>query len=295
MKILFCILQVIAIIILAPGLSGLIRKIKNNLRMRKGSPVLQSYFNFFKLLKKDEVVSNHASWIFGFTPLVVLGSAVTASFLVPFFAPTLGINFMGDLIALVFILALGRFFLALSSLDTASAFGGMGASREMFISSFAEPVALLAIFTVSLNSGSTSLTTIAGAANAFKLSTLIAAIALFIVLIAETSRIPVDNQETHLELTMVHEAMVLEYSGRSLALLELAASIKQIIFFTLLVNLFCPFGGIITYPIKILVLACVIAVTEVTLAKMRLFRVVDLLVFSVALGLFAVIAWAIGV
>jgi len=196
---------------------------------------------------------------------------------------------------IIFILALGRFFLALAGLDAASVFGGMGSSREMFISSLVEPVALLSIFAVSLNAGSTSLQVVSGFGG-LRVSSVIAAISLFIVTIAETSRLPVDNQETHLELTMVHEAMILEYSGRSLALIEWASYIKQIIFFTILANMVIPFGfpNIAVYFIKIVILSFLIGVFEISIAKMRLFRVVDLLSFSLFISITAVIISSIG-
>lgn len=298
--------QTIFLVILAPFVSGFIRKIKNNIRMRKGAPILQPYYNFFKLLHKGEVVSENASWIFKIAPFVVLSSNITALFLLPVLNSKFSLNYMGDFLVLIFLLALGRFFLALAGLDTGSAFGGMGSSREMFISSLVEPAMLLAIFVISLNCGSTSLAAISNA-SFLKLSTFVALSALFIVTIAETSRIPVDNQETHLELTMVHEAMILEYSGRSLALIELAAHIKQIIFYSLLGNIMLPFSLILintsplrlidaagTYIIKVLLIGSLVAVIEVSVAKMRLFRVVDFLGFSFALALMALVLQVMG-
>jgi formate hydrogenlyase subunit 4 len=205
----------------------------------------------------------------------------------------------------VFVLALGRFFLALAGLDAGSAFGGMGSSREMFISSFAEPVALLALFAVGLVHGSTAPALISAGSLA-SASSLIAAAALFLVMLAETSRIPVDNQETHLELTMVHEAMVLEYSGRSLALIELASHIKQLLFFSLIALVVFPAGTFAApgpaaalvaagvYLLKIAALAVVVALTEVSVAKMRLFRTIDFLAFAYVLSGMAVVAALIG-
>lgn len=200
---------------------------------------------------------------------------------------------MGDFIALIFIISLGRFFLSLAGLDTASAFAGMGSSREMFISGLAEPIALLSIFAISFNCGSTSLQLISASAF-FKFSTFLAAVSLFIVIIAETSRLPIDNQETHLELTMVHEAMALEYSGRSLALLEMAAYIKQVVFFSLIIAFLFPSGSVLTYFIRLIFICIGVAVLEVSLAKMRLFRVVDLLTFSIVISLLAVVTQALG-
>jgi formate hydrogenlyase subunit 4 len=306
MAVLGVIAQTIFLIILSPLVSGFIRKIKNNIRMRKGAVVLQPYYNFFKLLSKDEVISENSSWIFRFSPFIVLASSITALLLMPVFNGGISLNYMGDVLVLIFLLALGRFFLALAGLDTASAFGGMGSSREMFISSLVEPVMLVALFVVSLNCGSTSLAVISSA-SIFKLSTLVAALALLMVTITETSRIPVDNQETHLELTMIHEAMLLEYSGRSLALIELAAHIKQLIFYSLLANILLPlnsgyfntglsgiFIALGLYLIKVFLIGASIAIIEVSMAKMRLFRVVDFLGFSFVLSILAVVLQTVG-
>ncbi|MDD5729882.1 MAG: NADH-quinone oxidoreductase subunit H [Candidatus Omnitrophica bacterium] len=306
MKTIILILQVLLAVAVSPLLSGFIRKVKNNLRMRKGAGVFQPYFNFFKTLSKEESVSVNASWIFRIAPYIVFASALSAAFLVPAFGTGISLNRMGDIFVFLFVLALGRFFIALAGLDTASAFGGMGSSREMFVSSLVEPVALLSLFVIALNSGSSSFTAVTGF-GPMHLSSAIAAIALFVVVIAETSRLPVDNQETHLELTMIHEAMVLEYSGRSLALIELASHIKQIVFFSLLADIIFPwsslrflnnpgliFAGISFYCVKIAVIALCVAVVEVSLAKMRLFRVVDFLGLSFVLSIMAGVIQALG-
>jgi formate hydrogenlyase subunit 4 len=305
MKIVFLLIQALFLIVAAPLLSGLIRKWKNHLRMRKGPGLLQPYYHLSKLFIKEEVISRHASWIFRTTPLVVFSSTTTAAFLVPVFASILSLSSMGDFFLILFILALGRFFMALAALDAGSAFGGMGSSREMFISSLVEPVALLAIMVVSINAGSTGLERISGV-GALRFSSVIAALGLFIVTIAETARIPVDNQETHLELTMVHEAMVLEYSGPSLALIEMAAHLKQILFFSLLANVMLPWGlpgtfelvpllaGFGIYVGKLVVLGLGIGIIEISMAKMRLFRVFDLMSFAFVLSLTALVASAVG-
>ncbi|MBN2408080.1 MAG: NADH-quinone oxidoreductase subunit H [Elusimicrobia bacterium] len=286
-------IQVLILISVSPLVSGFIKKIKNIIRMRRGPGLFQPYYNMAKLLQKEEVISENTSWIFRSTPVIVACSSVCALFLVPVFNTSVAFTQMGDLIFLMFMLALGRFFLALAGLDAGSAFGGMGSSREMFISAFVEPAAVMAVFAVSLSAGSTSLSVIS-AAGGTRLSSLIASAALFIVTLAETSRIPVDNQETHLELTMVHEAMVLEYSGRSLALIEMAAHIKQIIFLSV-ISLLLPLSGVLFFIIKIAVLAAAVAVVEISMAKMRLFRVVDLLVFTFVLSMIAVIVSGMGV
>ena len=293
MRILLIIIQVVLIIIISPLLSGFIRKVKNNIRMRRGQSILQPYYNLAKLFQKEEVVSKNRSWIFKAAPFIVLASSIMAAFLVPIFTAGLYLSFLGDIILLIFIFALGRFFLALAGLDTGSAFGGMGSSREMFISSLMEPVLLLSIFAVSLNAGSTSIAALSGA-HVIRLSAIIAAIAFFTAMIAETSRIPVDNQETHLELTMIHEAMVLEYSGRSLAVIELASYIKQAIFFSILANVIMPWQGIVMFIAKMITISLSISIIEISISKMRLFRVVDLASFSFILAVVAVIISSIG-
>lgn len=288
--------QVFSLAALAPWVSGFIRKIKNNLRMRKGQSVLQPYYNFAKLISKGQVISRQASWIFNFTPIIVLASSICACFLLPIFQSRLSLSAAGDMLAIFFLFALGRFFLALSALDTGSSFGGMGSSREMFISCLAEPAAFTAVFVLGMNSGSLA---IMGGASFIRASTILAGCALFMVALAETSRIPVDNQETHLELTMVHEAMALEYSGRSLALIELSGHIRQILFFALISQCLFPvlmdaqWQGV-ELLIKIVIIAMAVAVIEVSLAKMRLFRVVDYLGFAFFVALLAAVASVIG-
>lgn len=299
------ILQIILFILAAPLLSGLITKLKNNLRMRKGQSVFQPYYNLAKLFLKDEVISETASWIFRITPCVVLSSTLVAAILIPVFIFSSSVHQMGDFFALVFILALARFFLALSALDTGSSFGGMGASREMFISSLVEPALCMVILSVGLQFGSTDISVFSGA-HAITVSSVVAAAALFLIILAETSRIPVDNQETHLELTMVHEAMVLEYSGRSLALIEMASYIKQMIFFFLIAQLVFPIGKpigtfcqiifwVLWYLMRLGIIAIIVALVEVTMAKMRLFRVADFLGFAFVLGIVATVCAILGV
>ena len=294
MKILIITGQAIFFIAIAPLVSGVIRKLKNNLRMRKGPGVFQPYYNLAKLFTKDEVIPENASWIFRAAPIILFSASVCALFFLPLSNITNPFNYIGDLLAIIFLLALGRFFLALSGLDTGSAFGGMGSSREMFISSLVEPVVLVSLFAVAANSLSTNPGVIASG-HSLRFSSIVAAVSLFMATIAETSRIPVDNQETHLELTMIHEAMVLEYSGRSLALVELASHIKQIIFFTLLVNVALPVGsGIMAYLAKILIVSVIISVIEVSIAKMRLFRAVDYISFALVIAMAALVISAAG-
>lgn len=280
--------KALAIIACAPLVSGFIRKVKNFLRMRQGPGVLQPYYNVMKLFSKDEVISKTTSWIFAAAPAIVFAANVSALVLILAVRPGhSGANCVALLITALFILGLGRFFLALAGLDAGSSFGGMGSSREMFISTFAEPAAFVAVFALGMGSGH------------FSLSGLMAGAALFMAAIAETSRIPVDNQETHLELTMVHEAMVLEYSGSSLALIELASQVKQLLFFVILSWYLFPALGAVrcgwaAFPLEIAIIALAVALIEISVAKMRLFRVVDFLGFSFFIALAASIAAALG-
>lgn len=281
--------KALMLVLFAPLVSGIMRKIKNILRMRKGQSVFQPYYNARKLFSKDEVVSGNVSWIFYTAPVIVFVSTICALLMILLVQPEPDMkNGMAILIAALFVLGLGRFFLALAGLDAGSSFGGMGSSREMFISGFAEPTAFIAIFVLCMGGGGGP-----------KVSGVLAGIALFMVTIAETSRIPIDNQETHLELTMIHEAMVLEYSGRSLGLIELASHIKQIIFFTLVSWYFFPVLAVgrwdwLLFSAKIVVIGSVIALIEISLAKMRFFRVVDFLSFSFLIALVASIAAGLG-
>lgn len=294
-------METLFIIIIAPLVSGIITKIKNNLRMRKGPGIFQPYYNLMKLFYKEEVVSENASWIFRITPFIVLASVILTALLIPVFTIMPYAGRIGDFLLIIFILALARFFLALAGLDAGSSFGGMGSSREMFLSSLAEPAAILSIFAVSLNASTTNLGVITGL-HTIKLSSVIAGLSLTMVAIAETSRIPIDNQETHLELTMIHEAMVLEYSGKSLAFIELASHIKQVVFFSLIGNMLFPaaiLGGDIIFSMavyisKLLGISAAVGFIEVGVAKMRLFRAVDFLAFSFVIGLAAIVISVMG-
>ncbi|MDD3178745.1 MAG: NADH-quinone oxidoreductase subunit H [Opitutaceae bacterium] len=288
------VLQTALLLGLAPLVSGCIKNWKAKLQNRRGPPVWQVYRDIGKFLRKDMVVSEHASWVFSYAPYVVFISALLAGLMVPMVSTQAPLSLFGGVLALVGLLALGRFFLALGGLDPASAFGGMGSSREMTIAAIAEPALMLAIFTVALAAGSTDLSHIVQATLGPAWSLLnprhvLAFAALFIVLLAETGRIPVDNPATHLELTMIHEAMLLEYSGRYLALMEWGASIKQLVLMTLLVNVFFPIGlaadaspaalglGLLSYLARLSLVAGVVVLVETANAKLRLFRVPDLL------------------
>jgi formate hydrogenlyase subunit 4 len=299
--------QTILLLLLAPLLSGCIRNWKAKLQNRRGARVWQPYADLIKFFRKDMVISEHASWIFSFAPYVVFITALVAGLLVPMVTVQAPLSLFGDVLALVGLLALGRFFLALGGLDPGSAFGGMGSSREMTIAAIAEPAMMLAIFTVAISAGSTDISHIVQVAQSPTWKVLnpthvMAFAALFIVLLAETGRIPVDNPATHLELTMIHEAMLLEYSGRYLALMEWGASIKQLVLMTLLVNIFFPIGmatvatpaalgiGALVYAGKLILIAAAVVVVETTNAKLRLFRVPDLLSAAFVLGTLALLS-----
>jgi formate hydrogenlyase subunit 4 len=299
--------QTALLLLLAPLLSGLIKNWKAKLQNRRGPRVWQPYFDLLKFLRKDMVISEHASWIFALTPYVLFLTALCAGLMVPMVTARAPMNLFGGALALVGLMALGRFFLALGGLDPASAFGGMGSSREMTIAAIAEPAMMLAIFTVAITAGSTNLSQIVLASQGpgwkfLDPSHAMAFTAMFIVLLAETGRIPVDNPATHLELTMIHEAMLLEYSGRYLALIEWGASIKQLVLMALLANIFFPVGlapdtsssafglGLLFLIAKLIVLAGAVVLVETTNAKLRLFRVPDLLSAAFILATLALVS-----
>jgi formate hydrogenlyase subunit 4 len=296
--------QLFLLLALAPLVTGVIRTLKARLQTRRGPCILQPYRDLRKLFGKGMVIPETASWIFAATPWVVFFSTILAGLMIPMVAAKAPLGLFGGVLAVIYLLGLGRFFLALSGLDTGSSFGGLGSSREMTISALAEPAMMLAIFTVA---GSTGLTEIAGAAigqnwRFLAPAQMFAFAALALVLIAETGRIPVDNPDTHLELTMIHEAMILEYSGPYLALVEWAASIKQLVLMTLLINCFWPIGlqptwfgfgalqGIGWLLGKLLLLCCAIVLLETVNAKMRLFRVPELLAVAFTLGSLALVS-----
>ena len=292
-------------LLLAPALVGLIRWVKARLQNRRGAPIWQPYLELRKLFGKDMVVSSNASWIFHAAPFVVFGSTVVVSLLVPVLVTPLPFNDVADLFALVYLLLLGTVALALGGLDPGSPFGGMGSSREMTVAALSEPAIALAILSLALSAGSTNLgemaaRTIASPSTALSPGHVFAFAALFIVMLAETGRLPVDNPATHLELTMIHEAMILEYSGRHLALVEWASWLKLTVFLMLAANLFVPWGmatsltvtglaiALVSTALKVTVLAVAVAVLETRVAKLRLFRVPELLAVSFVLGLLAV-------
>ncbi len=306
--------QLVVIVTLAPVVGGIIKKIKALSQKRKGPPLFQMYYELYKLTQKDTVVSETASWIFKATPYIQISSVLLAAVLVPVSVKLPSSGFMGDAILVVYLLALGRFFMVLAGLDTASTFGGMGSSREMMISSLMEPSIMVTLFTIGLLAGSTSVydmmqSSVLAGWGILQPVYLLTFSALFIILIAETARIPVDDPATHLELTMVHEAMLLEYSGRYLAMMELSASIKQLILITLIANLFLPLDGlfnighplllllisILVYVAKVILIAVMIGIVEIKTVKLRLFSIPNLAALSFILALLGFFQyWIIG-
>lgn len=295
--------QAAGLLAAAPILRGAIKKMKAAMQTRQGPPLLQGYYDLAKLLRKETLRSETASWVYVAGPRVYFAAAVAATTLVPVLVAAAPLEHAGGILGLVGILALGRFALAAAALDTGSPFGGMGSSREMTIAALAEPALMLGLFTSALAAGSLDLGTIVreglDPGVLFRPSDILALSGLFVVLIAETGRIPVDNPATHLELTMIHEAMVLEYAGQDLALVEWASALKELLYITLLIDLFIPAGiasAIAPVPlliaagawtIKVFVFAVVITLVETTNAKLRLFRVPELVAVSLGLGFIA--------
>jgi formate hydrogenlyase subunit 4 len=292
------------VLLLAPLLTGLVRKVKAHLLRRQGPPLIQPYRDLIRLLRKEVVLAENASWLFRVIPYLVFAAIWVAASLVPTFGTGLLFSWSADLIAIIALLGSARFYLALAGLDVGTSFGGIGSSREVMIASLAEPAMVMIVFTLALIAGSTQLSTIASFLIAgeagLRVSLGLALVALIIVAIAENARIPVDNPATHLELTMVHEAMVLEYSGRHLALIDLAASLKLLLYISLIGCLFMPWGmaapgasvaafvlGVVTYLGKLAVGGILLAVFETSIAKMRVFRVPEFLGAALMLGLLA--------
>jgi len=294
--------QMLLVVLLAPLVTGLVRKMKARLLQRRGPPLIQPYRDLIRLLHKEVVLANNASWLFRAAPYLIFAATWVAAALVPTFATGLMFNWTADLIALVALLGSARFFLALAGMDVGTSFGGIGSSREVMIASLAEPAMIMIVFSLALLAGTTQLSGIAQymlSSNVGLRVTLgLAAISLVMVGIAENARIPVDNPATHLELTMVHEAMILEYSGRHLALIELSASLKLLVYLSLIACIFLPWGmapardtwnyfaiGAGAYAAKLVAGCIALAVFETAIAKMRVFRVPAFLGAALMLGL----------
>jgi formate hydrogenlyase subunit 4 len=303
---LFEILQLALLVALAPLLTGIVRKVKARLNARIGASLVQPYRDLLRLLRKDVVLAPNASWLFRTSPYLIFTAVWVAAAIVPTFATGLLLSRTADLIALVALLGSARFLLALAGMDVGTSFGGIGSSREMMIASLAEPAMLMVTFTVALLVQSTSLPHIAEYlllnSVGIRISLFLGLVSLLIVAIAENARIPVDNPATHLELTMVHEAMALEYSGRHLALIEGAAMLKLMLYISLIGAIFFPWGmatdlgdpralalGLGSYGAKLAVGGVLLGVFETSIAKMRVFRVAEFLGIALLLALLAAI------
>ena len=298
----FC--EMLVVLGLAPLLAGYVRTLKARLVGRRGPPLMQPYRDLLRLIRKEVVLADSASWLFRAAPYIVFAATWVAAALVPTFATGLLFNYAADMIAIVALLATARFMLALAGLDVGTSFGGIGSSREMMIASLAEPAMVMVVFTLSLLAGSTQLSSIAafmqGPGVGLRVSLAMALVALIMVAIAENARIPVDNPATHLELTMVHEAMILEYSGRHLALIELASFVKLLLYISIIGCVFAPWGiavagqglgaylvGLALYVVKLAVAGLLLALFETAIAKMRVFRYSDFLGSALMLGVLA--------
>jgi formate hydrogenlyase subunit 4 len=294
--------QMTLVLLLAPLLTGFVRKIKARFLRRRGPPILQPYRDLARLLRKEAVLADNASWLFRATPYLVFAATWVAAALVPTFATGLIFSWSADLIAIVALLGSARFFLALAGLDVGTSFGGIGSSREVMFATLAEPAMLLIVFVLALVAGSTQLSTVAAFMASpevgLRVSLGMALVALIMVALAENARIPVDNPATHLELTMVHEAMVLEYSGRHLAMIELAAALKLLLYMSLIACVFVPWGlaasgagieaalaGVLAFVAKLAAGSVLLALFETATAKMRVFRVPEFLGAALMLGL----------
>lgn len=293
--------QMALVLAMAPLLLGFTRKMKARLLRRRGPSLLQPYRDLLRLIRKEVVLAENASWLFRSGPYMVFSATWVAAALVPTFATGLHFSWAADLIAITALIGSARFFLALLGMDVGTSFGGIGSSREMMFATLAEPAMIMITFTVALVAGSTQLSAIAQfmlTSGSLRVSLGLALAALVIVALAENARIPVDNPATHLELTMVHEAMVLEYSGRHLAVLEFAAALKLLLYISLIGCIFVPWGlalpgdgfasyavGLGAYVGKLALGGFLLVLIETSIAKMRVFRVPDFLGIALMLGL----------
>ena len=298
--------QMLLVLALSPLLTGFVRKVKARLLRRRGPPLVQPYRDLWRLMRKEAVLAESASWLFRVAPYLIFAGTWVAAALVPTFATGLTFSWSADLIAIIALLGSARFFLALAGMDVGTSFGGIGASREVMIASLAEPAMLMIVFALALLAGSTQLSTIAGymlSSNVgLRVTLALALFATTMVAIAENARIPVDNPATHLELTMVHEAMVLEYSGRHLAVIELASFLKLLLYVSLIACVFVPWGiapagagaeahalGALVYFGKLAVAGTLLALFETAISKMRVFRVPAFLGAAFMMGILGVL------
>ena len=296
--------QTALLVALAPLWNGVVAVLKARMQMRRGAPVLQRYRDLFKLARKETILTEDASPLARVAPYAVLGAAVAICTWTPVLSTQPGLGFAGDLVMTVALLAAMRVLLALLAMEAGTTFGGMAASRHIALSALAEPALMLAVFTLAIAARSTDLSRISAAIVAtpdawISPSHLLALTAMWIVVVSETGRVPVDNPATHLELTMIHEGLVLDVSGRHLALLEWAGAVRQLVLLTLVANLFLPWGiaatlepaalalALAAWLAKLALFAVVVAITESVTAKMRLFRVPEFLGMAFLLALLA--------
>ena len=301
---LLVIAQTLLLLLLAPLWSGVVEAIKARLQMRRGAPVWQRYRDLAKLAGKETVLSEDASPLARIVPYAALGAVITACTWTPVIATRTGLGFAGDLVMTVALLAAVRVLVALLALECGTTFGGMAASRHLALSALAEPALMLAVFTLAIGAGSTDLGRISGAIAAtpdawISPSHLLALTAMVLVVLSEAGRVPVDSPNTHLELTMIHEGLVLDVSGRHLAALTWASHIRQLLLLTLLASLFLPWGiaveptpaalaiALLAWIAKLAVFAVLVAVLESVTARMRLFRVPEFLGMAFLLALLA--------
>ena len=296
---LYGLLNVLFVLFASPLFISLIKKVKAYAQKRKGPPLLQTYYNLAKLMKKETIYSENASWIMRITPLVNIAALLVASLFVPLIVIPQPTDLVGNVILFLYLLALAKFFMALSGLDAGSTFGGMGSSREMAISALIEPVIIVVFAALAFAFKTINIPDMfreALTSNVLVDPVLILiSTSIFIVIIVESSRVPVDNPETHLELTMIHEAMILEQSGKNLAMMELSNAMKQLLLMGILINILFPWGltteftatsiliSVGAFLIKAVLVAVIIGLFESSCAKSRLFRLPGL--FGLALFL----------
>lgn len=296
-SILLSTIYIIIALICAPLLTGIIVKTKAFFAGRKGASIFQLYFDILKLLRKDKVYSSTTTFIFILGPIISISAILISIFFIPFFCSKPLISFDGDLFLIVYLFALARFFMVLSALDTGSSFEGMGSSREIFFSIFAEIAFIISLITLARSSGSFSLYEIISGVQNFHPEVLLASFALGIVYLCENSRIPFDDPTTHLELTMIHEVMILDHSAFELALYEYAASLKLWITGAIIVSVIISFfSNQLSFAMQIIfgligmsVLAILTGIIESTTARLRLLRVPNLLIIACVVALFSFI------
>lgn len=304
-SILLIVLQGAWIILLAPLLAGVIAKTKARLQGRIGPRVLQPYYDAIKYIRKDAVFSTYHSWLTRITPYITLAATIVSGLVLPIIGNGFGI--FSDVLLFIYLFAIARIFTALAALDTASSFGGMGASREMALNTVIEPAFVLALLAIIIQTKTTNFLSMLNELSAspfyVSLPYFLVFVAMLLVVLGETGRIPMDNVDTHLELTMIHEGMVLEYSGRYLGLMQLSSIIKQFIFIALFVILFIPFGqpdvvgfgsamfAIFLITLKIFLVGIFISIIEMMYAKVRLYQVPKLFTTSMTLSSLAIIVY----